>query len=88
MDKQLYDIEVYRNYFCVGIKNYVTKEIVFYEISEERNNSKQIYEWFKNFNGFLISFNGIHYDNMIIKYFLTNFHKYNNLKVFMDQAHD
>lgn len=79
MDKQLYDIEVYRNYFCVGIKNYVTKEIVFYEISEERNDSKQIYEWFKNFNGFLISFNGIHYDNMIIKYFLTNFHKYNNL---------
>ena len=79
MDKQLYDIEVYRNYFCVGIKNYLTKEIVFYEISEERNDSKQIYEWFKNFNGFLISFNGIHYDNMIIKYFLTNFHKYNNL---------
>lgn len=79
MDKQLYDIETYSNYFCVGIKNYVTKEIVFYEISEERNDSKQIYEWFKNFNGFLISFNGIHYDNMIIKYFLTNFHKYNNL---------
>lgn len=80
MDKQLYDIEVYKNYFCVGIKNYVTKDIIFYEISEERNDIHQIYEWFKNYNGFLVSFNGVHYDNMIIKYLLNNYNKLKNLE--------
>jgi hypothetical protein len=80
MEKQLYDIEVYKNYFCVGIKNYLTKEIKFYEISEEKNDVTKIYEWFKNFNGFLISFNGIHYDNMVIKYFILNYEKYKDLQ--------
>lgn len=79
MEKQLYDIECYRNYFCVGIKNYVTKEIVFYEISEVKDDRKEIYEWFKNFKGFLISFNGIHYDNMMVKYFIINYEKYKHL---------
>lgn len=79
MDKQLYDIEVYRNYFCVGIKNYVTKEIIFYEISEEKNNLHEIYQWFLTYDGFLISFNGVHYDNMVIKYLLANYHRYVNL---------
>ena len=71
--KILYDIEVYRNYFCVGIENYVTKQKTFYEISEQQNDIHKIYNYFKTFNGFLISFNGIHYDNMIIKYILQNY---------------
>jgi hypothetical protein len=79
MDKQLYDIEVYKNYFCVGLKNYVTKEIIFYEISEERNDIHQIYKWFDEYCGFLVSFNGIHYDNMVIKYLLLNYNNYKNL---------
>lgn len=79
MDKQLYDCEVYKNYFCVGLKNYVTKEIIFYEISEERNDIHQIYKWFNEYSGFLVSFNGIHYDNMVVKYFLLNYKRYQNL---------
>jgi hypothetical protein len=71
--KILYDIEVYRNYFCVGIENYVTKQKTFYEISEQQNDIHKIYNYFKTFNGFLISFNGIHYDNMVIKYILQNY---------------
>jgi len=73
--KILYDIEVYTNYFCVGIENYVTKQKTFYEISEEVNDIHKIYNYFNTFNGFLISFNGIHYDNMVIKYILQNYHK-------------
>ena len=71
--KILYDIEVYKNYFCVGIENYVTKQKTFYEISEQQNDIHKIYNYFKTFNGFLISFNGIHYDNMVIKYILQNY---------------
>jgi hypothetical protein len=79
MGKELYDIEVYKNFFCVGIKDFLTKEIIFYEISEEKNNLDLIYNWFKNYNGFLVGFNSIHYDNMIIKYLLNNYEKYKNL---------
>ena len=77
-EKKIYDIEVFKNYFCVGIKDYSTKEIIFYEISEERNDLDLIYKWFKEYNGFLISFNGLHYDNMVIKYLLNNYKNYNN----------
>ena len=73
--KILYDIEVYTNYFCVGIENYVTKQKTFYEISEEVNDIHKIYNYFNTFNGFLISFNGVHYDNMVIKYIVQNYHK-------------
>jgi hypothetical protein len=79
VNKQLYDIECYRNYFCVGIKNFISKEILFYEISEERNDIDKIYEYFKSYTGFLISFNGIHYDNMVIKYLLKNYKNYKYL---------
>lgn len=79
MKKTLYDIEVYKNFFCVGLKDYTTKEITFYEISEEKNEIDKIYKLFRSYDGFLISFNGIHYDNMVIKYLLKNYEKYRNL---------
>ena len=80
MNKQLMDIEVYKNYFCIGIRDYVTKELLFYEISEERNDLDLIYNWCKNFKGFLITFNGIHYDNMVIKYLIKNYNNYKYLE--------
>ena len=74
------DIEVYKNYFCIGIRDYITKELIFYEISEEKNELDLIYNWCKNFKGFLITFNGIHYDNMVIKYLIKNYNNYKYLE--------
>ena len=79
MDKKLFDLECYKNYFCCGIKQLNTTERYFYEISEERNDLDLIYQWFSNYNGFLISFNGINYDEPLIKYFLQNYKKYKHL---------
>lgn len=76
-DVKIYDIESYHNFFCVGVKDYETKKTIFLEISEEKNNLKEIYGFFTNFNGFLVSVNGIHYDNIVIKSLLKN---YNYLK--------
>ena len=75
--KKIYDVEIFYNFLCVGIKDFNTKEIKFYEISEERNDLDKIYNWFINYKGFLIGFNIIHYDNMMIKYILLH---YNRLK--------
>ena len=65
-----YDIEVFSNYFQTGIKDFRTKEVLNLEVSEEFDNREKIYEFFSNYNGYLISFNGIHYDNFVIKFFL------------------
>jgi len=77
--KILYDVEIYTNYFCVGIENYITKQKTFYEISEQINDIHKIYNYFNTFNGFLISFNGVHYDNIVIKYVLQNYNYLKNL---------
>lgn len=77
--KELYDLESYSNFFCVGIENFITQKKTYFEISEERNDLHLIYKWFYNYNGFLISFNGIHYDNMMIKYLIHNYKTFCNL---------
>jgi len=79
LKRDLYDIEVFFNYFCIGIENYDTKEKIFYEISEERNDIDLIYKHFIKYNDFLISFNGIHYDNVVVKYLLKNYEKLKRL---------
>lgn len=40
--KQILDVECYPNFFCIGIKDYDSKETILFEISEERNNLEQI----------------------------------------------
>lgn len=74
--KILYDVEVFPNYFCVALKEYQKEKRKFFEISQRKNDILEIINFFKNFNGFLISFNGIHYDNIIIKHLLINEHKF------------
>lgn len=80
MKKILFDIECFINFFCVGFKDFNTKEITFFEISEERNDIHLIYKWFIEYNGFLIGFNSIHYDNIVIKYLITQYEQYKNLE--------
>jgi hypothetical protein len=78
-EREIMDIECYSNFFCSGLKNFDTKKITFYEISEEKNELDLIYNLFINYKGFLITFNGIHYDNMIIKYIIINYNRLKNL---------
>jgi len=79
MKKDLMDIECYKNYFCLGLKDYNTKEITFYEISEERNELEQIYQYMTTFKGFLITFNGIYYDEPVLSHLVINYPKYKHL---------
>lgn len=71
--KKLMDIEVYRNYFLVGIKDFDTKEIINYEISPFKDDRLEVYNFFTTYTGFLITFNGISYDNMVINYFIKDY---------------
>lgn len=63
----LFDLEIYRNFFCCGFKDYDSKEIIYFEVSERMDQRKEIYDFFQNYTGILISYNGIYYDNVVIK---------------------
>lgn len=75
MQKWLYDVEVFPNFFCIALEEFNTNEKIFWEISQERNDIDAIVNWFKNYEDFLISFNGIHYDGLIIWYLVKNYWK-------------
>jgi hypothetical protein len=70
--KKICDIEVYPNYFLVGIKDYYSKEVITFQVSDWIDEREQFREWFESYDGFLITFNGIHYDEVVINYALKN----------------
>lgn len=71
--KKLFDLECFPNYFQVGIKDIDTGELINWEISEDKDDRKEIYHFFTHFYGFLITFNGVHYDNMLISFFINRY---------------
>ena len=43
----LLDIEVYPNFFFIGVKDYRTKEILKFEVSNEKDDREKIFTVFK-----------------------------------------
>jgi len=95
MKKQLIDIEVFRNYFLLGIKDYNTKQLISIEVSPWKDERETLINWLNTNNGFVISFNGIHYDNMVLAYIKQDWDliKYldaenfcNQIKIFSDKV--
>ena len=76
-----YDIEVYPNAFMVGLKDYNTKEVTHWEVSKEYNNLFEINNFFTKYDKYLVSFNGIHYDNLIIKYIIKHYKELSKLSI-------
>lgn len=72
MKKTEVDVEVFPNCIIVSIKNLDTGEKTTWEISHRINQLRDIRWFFRNYRDFLISFNGIHYDNCIILFLLKS----------------
>lgn len=72
VNKVLYDIEVYENCFLCSIRDIDSKKTVIWEISNRKNDLNEVKQFFNNYTQYLISFNGIHYDNCIIMFILLN----------------
>jgi len=71
-DVLLLDLECYPNYFEVGIKNFKTKEVINYEVSEHIDNRIEIFNFISKYDGYLVTFNGLHYDCMLLKYLIIH----------------
>ncbi len=70
--KVICDVEVYSNCFLCAIQDVDTKEKIVWEISDRINEYSNIVEFFNKFKQYLITFNGIHYDNCILMYIIHN----------------
>lgn len=68
MERKLIDIEVYPNFFMLGIKDYFTEETSYFEVSSWVDNRDKLYEWLNSYKGFVVGFNTIYYDNMVLAY--------------------
>ena len=89
------DLEVYTNAFICGIKDFKTKKVKNLEISDVIDQRQEIYDYWSNYDGYLVTFNGINYDEMLLKYYLSNWKKFKelpkkiflaNLKMFSDKV--
>lgn len=67
----VYDIEVFPNVFHCLLKNTETKEYIYFEVSERKNQIEQLIDFFSNCQDKMIcGYNCIHYDNPIINFIL------------------
>lgn len=77
----IHDTESFPDFWCTTIKEYKTPNVFTYEISDRKNDLKKIVDFYKSFRGKLISFNGKHYDNLVVNYIVNNYHKLARLPV-------
>jgi len=82
MKREIVDIEVYKNYFCITLLNYDNGIIQQFEIDDEReiNDYDSILGQLRG--NTLITFNGKHYDCIIINYILYNKGKVTNIELY------
>lgn len=67
----VYDLEVFPNVFHCLLKNTETKDYLFFEVSERRNQIEQLIDFFSHCQDKMIcGYNCIHYDNPIINFIL------------------
>lgn len=79
----IYDIEVFRNVFHCTVINTETKELYKFEISERRNQLKDLIQFFLDKEKLFCGYNNIHYDDPIINY-IIDYQKVFDRKNYLD----
>lgn len=74
MQKWVYDIEVSPNFFCASFYNIDTKEVKTFVIFGDKNDAEEL-EAFLSQEMFLIGFNNLYYDGLVIAYLLETMYQ-------------
>lgn len=72
--KTLIDIECFPNFFMLGVWDYNTKEKKYWEISEHRDDRAELFGFLSDYKGYWISFNGKHYDDVVLTWFVKQYY--------------
>lgn len=88
MNRQLWlwDVEVFPNYFCVTFQNAETGQKHYYEVSSRRNDTVDLQLFLSFLSGYLVSFNGQDYDDIILSYWYQENPSLQELKAFSDSV--
>jgi len=88
MTRQLfgYDIECFVSFFCVTFQDYSTGNKYYYEVSSRQDDSKDLRIFLEFLSGYLVSFNGIDYDDIILSYWYQEQPSLQELKAFSDSV--
>lgn len=65
---KIFDIEIYQNFFCIGVLNYSDKKFNCYKLSQYHDDWEQIISFWRE--SMLIGYNNIHYDNIMMNYII------------------
>ena len=80
MNKVVYNIETYVNYFSCTVEDFYTDDLITFEISERRNDLDLIYKFFTSKElEYLVGFNNNKYDNILTSYLILNYQKLKDL---------
>ena len=64
----VFDVEALNNVFTCTLYNTETNMLTTYEVSERRNEMKQLINYFKDNSLIFVGYNNIHFDKVIINY--------------------
>ena len=67
------DIETYKECILYCFLDYNSNNYIIYEVSKNKNQLKEIYDFIKNNKLRIITFNGIHFDSLITNYIISNY---------------
>lgn len=73
----LYDVELYKNYFCATFYSYVANQYKLFQWSDKVNDISELIKLVTNTNPVrvLVSYNGLNYDDCILNHIIRNYKK-------------
>ena len=81
MKTYILDIETYKELILYCFYDFYSDECIIFEVSKNKNELKDIYDFIKNQQLRIITFNGIHFDSVITNYIVTEYNKLSKLSV-------
>ena len=82
----LIDCEVFPNYFCVTFQDAQSGQKHYYEVSSRIDQSEELRTFLSFLSGYLVSFNGQDYDDIILSYWYQENPSLIELKAFSDSV--
>lgn len=69
----LLDVEIFPNYFLLGVEDFTTKEKFCFEINRNRNDLHSLILYLKQKQDYIVTFNGEHYDLPVLAWIVQNY---------------
>ncbi len=69
--RKILDIECYLELFCITFEDYITKERIVFEISQRKNQLRELKEYYRTSIQIGITFNGVDYDDIVLAYVIS-----------------